>query len=450
MLEFVSTAYTKRQMPFPPTIQRIAVLLRLPLLAVIAFVFSVAVGCGVSQRQTPGPESLAATAQFAHAVSQYSPSGELAPGSANFRLFATIFDRVRDNYVDDVDDATLLTVAAQGMRDAYPDPNNANGDQLVKAAIRGMLGSLDDYSSYLDAGNYTAMRNLTNGQFSGIGIQIAKDDAFIKVISPIDDTPAAKAGLQPGDRVTHADGHSLAGLSLRDVVLQLRGPVDSPVVLTIVRDSAAPFDVRIVRAVVQIKAVQWKLDGAIGQIRIKTFSSRTTEEFLRAVAGIRAQAGAAGVAGYVVDLRNNPGGLFNQAVTVSDALLNDGEIVSTRGRLNRQSFTAVDGDITEGAPIVVLINEGSASASEILAGALRDHHRAQVVGTRSFGKGTVQTVLPLGDGEALKLTTARYYTPSGATVDGGIEPDMTRAQDKDRPGDEQMEAAYAILGVARP
>jgi carboxyl-terminal processing protease len=413
-------------------------------------VVSAVVGCAVARRQAPGPESLAATAQFAHAVSKYSPADKLAPDSANYRLFAKIFDRVRDYYVDDVDDAKLLTVAAQGMREAYPDPDSANGDQLVKAAIRRMLGSLDDYSSYLDAGHYTAMRNQTKGQFSGIGIQIAKDDEFIKVISPIDDTPAAKAGLQPGDRVTHADGQSLAGLSLRDVVLQLRGRVGSPVVLTIVRNSAAPFDVRIVRAVVHIKAVQWKLDGAIGKIRIKTFSSRTTHDFLRAVADIKAQAGVEGIAGYVVDLRNNPGGLFDQAVTVSDAILNEGEIVSTRGRLNHQSFAAIDGDITEGAPIVVLINEGSASASEILAGALRDHHRAQIVGTRSFGKGTVQTVIPLGDGAALKLTTARYYTPSGATVDGGIEPDIIRALDKDRPGDEQMEEAYAILGVARP
>jgi carboxyl-terminal processing protease len=437
-------------MRFSPTIQWISVLRRLPLIAVIAFMLSAVVGCVVTQRHSPGPESLAATARFAHTVSQYSHGDKLAPGSANYRLFAKIFDRVRDYYVDDVDDAALLTVAAQGMREAYPDPDRANGDQLVKAAIRRMLGSLDDYSSYLDAGNYTAMRNQTKGKFSGIGIQIAKDDEFIKVISPIDDTPAAKAGLQPGDRVTHSDGHSLAGLSLRDVVLQLRGRVGSQVILTIVRDGAAPFDVRIIRAVVHIKAVQWKLDGAIAQIRIKTFSSRTTHDFLRAVADIKGQAGAGGLAGYVVDLRNNPGGLFDQAVTMSDAILNEGEIVSTRGRLNSQSFAAVDGDITEGAPIVVLINEGSASASEILAGALRDHHRAKIIGTRSFGKGTVQTILPLGDGAALKLTTARYYTPSGATVDGGIEPDIIRALDKDRPGDEQMEEAYATLGVARP
>lgn len=418
--------------------------------AAIAIVLVAVAGCGVAQRKGPGPESLAATKQFARAVSEYSVGAEMAPGSVNFRLFAKIFDRIRNYYVDDVDDARLLRVAAQGMRDAYPNPSDASSQQLVRAAIRTMLGSLDDYSSYLDVRDYSAMREQTKGQFSGIGIQIAKDGEFIKVISPIDDTPAAAAGIKSGDLITHADGRSLAGLSLRDVVLRLRGRVGSPVVLKIARADLSPFNVRVVRAVVQIKAVRWKLDGAIGRIRVTTFSTRTTKAFLRAVAAIKAKAGDRELAGYIVDLRNNPGGLFDQAVTMSDALLNDGDIVSTRGRFVNQRFSAKKGDVTNGAPIVVLINEGSASASEILAGALRDHHRARIVGTRSYGKGTVQTILPLGEGDALKLTTARYFTPSGATVGKGIEPDVVIAMDKDRPGDEQMERAYAILSGAKP
>ena len=409
-------------------------------------VLAIVVGCGVVQRQSPGPESLAATEQFAEAVVKYSPvtGGKLEPKSVNFQLFATIFDRVRDYYVDDVDDSRLVMAATKGMRDAYPKPADASRNQLVRAAIQGMLGSLDPYSAYLDSGSYRAMRDQTKGRFSGIGIQITKDGDFIKVISPIDGTPAAVAGIKAGDLITHADGETLSGLSLREAVLRLRGPVGSKVVLALSRSGAPPFNVDIVRSVVRIKAVRWKLDDHIGYIRVTTFSSGTTREFVQAVRDIRTQAGG-GVVGFVVDLRNNPGGLLEQAITLSDLLLNDGDIVATRGRSHSQRYTASNGDVTYGAPIVVLINEGSASASEILAGALRDHHRATLVGTRSFGKGLVQTILPLGDGDALKLTTARYYTPSGQTVGKGIDPAVFVELDKDHPGDEQIDRAYAIL-----
>jgi carboxyl-terminal processing protease len=439
LLAFTYAAYNSE----PADIEAIKVFMkRFALLLVIV----AAVACGPAQRHSPAPESLAVTERFAQSVAQYSPGADvrLNPGSPNFQLFAKIVDRVRDYYVDDVDDTRLVLAAAKGMRDAYPEPADASREQLVRAAIQGMLGSLDPYSSYLDSSHYSAVRDQTKGRFSGIGIQITKESDFIKVISPIDDTPAALAGIKAGDLITHADGESLEGLSLRDAVTRLRGPIGSQVVLSLSRAGASPFNVRIVRSVVRIKAVRWKLDGHIGYIRVTTFSSNTTPEFLQAVREIRAQA-SGGVAGFVLDLRNNPGGLLEQAITLSDAILNAGDIVVTRGRSHRQRYTAVNGDVTNGAPIVVLINEGSASASEILAGALRDHRRATLVGTRSFGKGLVQTILPLGEGNALKLTTSRYYTPSGQTVGKGIDPTIVVELDKDHPGDEQVDRAYAIL-----
>ena len=414
--------------------------------ALYLIILAFAVGCGVMQGQSPAPESVAATEQFSEIVSHYSTGVgvKLGPESVNFKLFAAIIDRVRNHYVDNIDYSRLVGAATKGMRVAYPLPTDANHNQLVQAAIRGMLGDLDPYSSYLDARSYSEMRDQTKGRFSGIGIQVTKEGDFIKVISPIDGTPAAKAGIKAGDLITHADGATLSGLTLREAVARLRGPVGSDVTLTVLRLGEPSFDVYIVRSVVRIKAVRWKLDGHIGYIRITTFSSRTTREFVQAVHDIRAQAGG-GLAGYVLDLRNNPGGLLEQAITLSDALLNEGDIVLTRGRSHRQRYTAAHGDVTDGAPLVVLINKGSASASEILAGALRDHRRATLVGTRSFGKGSVQTILPLGNGDALKLTTARYYTPLGQTVGKGIEPSISVKLDEDHPGDEQIDRAYAIL-----
>ena len=414
--------------------------------ALYLIILAFAVGCGVMQGQSPAPESVAATEQFSEIVSHYSTGVgvKLGPESVNFKLFAAIIDRVRNHYVDNIDYSRLVGAATKGMRVAYPLPTDANHNQLVQAAIRGMLGDLDPYSSYLDARSYSEMRDQTKGRFSGIGIQVTKEGDFIKVISPIDGTPAAKAGIKAGDLITHADGATLSGLTLREAVARLRGPVGSDVILTVSRVGEPSFDVHIIRSVVRIKAVRWKLDGYIGYIRITTFSSRTTREFVRAVHDIRAQAGG-GLAGYVLDLRNNPGGLLEQAITLSDALLNEGDIVLTRGRSHRQRYTAAHGDVTDGAPLVVLINKGSASASEILAGALRDHRRATLVGTRSFGKGSVQTILPLGNGDALKLTTARYYTPLGQTVGKGIDPSISVKLDEDHPGDEQIDRAYAIL-----
>jgi len=416
----------------------------MPLFRIVLFVFlaTLLAGCGTVAR-APGPEARAAAESLA---AQADASGAVVRADApSFRLFAQVFDQVRTFYVDSVDDKVLLTAAAGGMRRAFPEPAAAGEDKLATAAINGMLGALDPYSAYLDPRNYGAVRNQTRGQFSGIGLQITRDNGAIKVISPIDDGPAAKAGIRPGDRITHADGRALAGLTLRQAVRLLRGPAGSRVVLTVARGTAPAFQVPITRALIHVKAVRWSLEGAVGYIRISSFTTSATDEFEAAVAAIRKKAGPA-LAGLVIDLRNNPGGLLEQSVTISDDLLQQGDIVSTKGRTYQQRFRAHQGDVTGGLPIVVLVNRGSASAAEILAGALKDHGRALLVGERTFGKGTVQTIIPLGHNDALKLTTARYFTPDGTSVDGGIPPNIAVAQDPDRPGDEQRERAVAELG----
>ena len=401
------------------------------------------VACG-GVRRAPGPEARAAASQLAVQARAETPVSR-----SRFLLFARVFDQVRTFYVRSVDDAALLAAAAAGMRDAYPEPAAVSDAKLVTAAIDGMLGSLDPYSAYLDRDSYRAVRDQTRGRFGGIGLQVTKEDNAIKVISPIDGTPAAAAGMRPGDRITHADGKPLGGLTLRAAVLRLRGLAGTRVLLTILRGDGAPFEVAIERALIEIKAVRWSLEDDIGYIRISTFNARATDEFVAAVHEIRAKAGAR-LAGFVIDLRNNPGGLLEQSVLISDVLLEEGEIVHTKGRSYQRRFEAEPGDITGGLPIVVLVNKGSASAAEILAGALRDHRRAILVGVRTFGKGSVQTIIPFGDNDALKLTTALYYTPSGASVEGGIAPDIVVVQDDDRDGDEQRQRAFAELNrIAR-
>ena len=319
-------------------------------------------------------------------------------------LFAEVFERVRSDYVEEVSDQTL-----------------------VEAAINGMLSSLDPHSSYLNAKNYKDMQVQTRGEFGGLGIEVTMENGLVKVVSPIDDTPAAKAGIKPNDFITHLDGEPVAGLSLPEAVEKMRGPVNSDIKLTIRREGKDPFDVTLTRAVVKIQSVKSHLEGEnIGYIRITSFNEQTDTGLQNAVKNLKQQAGNK-LVGYVLDLRNNPGGLLDQAIAVSDAFLERGEIVSTRGRRSEdaQRFNARPGDITNGLPIVVLINGGSASASEIVAGALQDHHRAVLLGTKSFGKGSVQTIIPLPGHGAMRLTTARYYTPSGRSIQAkGIEPDI--------------------------
>jgi carboxyl-terminal processing protease len=319
-------------------------------------------------------------------------------------LFAEVFERVRSDYVEEVSDETL-----------------------VESAINGMLSSLDPHSSYLNAKNYKDMQVQTRGEFGGLGIEVTMENGLVKVVSPIDDTPAAKAGIKPNDFITHLDGEPVAGLSLPEAVEKMRGPINSSIKLTIRREGKDPFDATLTRAVVKIQSVKSHLEGDnIGYIRITSFNEQTDSGLQSAVKSLKDKAGNK-LVGYVLDLRNNPGGLLDQAIAVSGAFLERGEIVSTRGRRpdDAQRYDAKSADLTNGLPIVVLINGGSASASEIVAGALQDHHRAILLGTKSFGKGSVQTIIPLPGHGAMRLTTARYYTPSGRSIQAkGIEPDI--------------------------
>lgn len=325
-------------------------------------------------------------------------------------LFGDIFERIRGQYVEEVE------------------PKD-----LIEAAINGMLTSLDPHSSFLPPDDFDDMQVQTRGEFGGLGIEVTQEDGFVKVVSPMDDTPAAAAGIQSGDFITQVNGETLMGLLLDEAVEKMRGPVGSEIVLTIVREGVAdPFDVSIIRDTIKLTAVRSRVVGDAIVLRVTTFNDQTypnLEEGLKK--SIEELGGIDNVSGIVLDLRNNPGGLLTQAIKVSDAFLEKGEIVSTRGRnpQDGERFNATGGDLAQGKPMVVLINGGSASASEIVAGALQDHRRAVVVGTKSFGKGSVQTLVPLrGDG-AMRLTTARYYTPSGRSIQAlGVSPDIVVKQ----------------------
>jgi carboxyl-terminal processing protease len=340
----------------------------------------------------------------------FLPAGMAAPqatsNSDTYRqldLFGEVFERVRADYVEEVSD-----------------------EQLIEAAINGMLSSLDPHSSYMNAKSFRDMQVQVRGEFGGLGIEVTMENGLVKVVSPIDDTPAARGGLKPGDYITHIDGEPVAGLSLNEAVEKMRGPVNSEIKLTVRREGRDPFDVKLTRAVIKIQSVKYHLEGDIGYIRITSFNEQADSGLQAAVKSLQAQAGGK-LSGIVLDLRNDPGGLLDQAIAVSDEFLEQGEIVSTRGRHPEDAarYNARPGDITNGLPMVVLINGGSASASEIVAGALQDHHRAVLLGTRSFGKGSVQTIIQLPGHGAMRLTTARYYTPSGRSIQAkGIEPDI--------------------------
>jgi carboxyl-terminal processing protease len=318
-------------------------------------------------------------------------------------LFGDVFERVRSDYVEEATD-----------------------EQLIEAAVNGMLTALDPHSGYMNAKRFDEMKVQTQGQFGGLGLEVTMDSGIVKVVSPIDDTPAYAAGIQPGDLITHIDGAQVQGMQLPEAVEKMRGPVGSSVRLTIRRGAEEPFDVSLTRAVIKIKSVRARLEGKVGVIRISSFSEQTEAGIEEAMEKLKAEAKGP-LQGLVLDLRNNPGGLLSQAVAVSDAFLERGEIVSTRSRKpeDSQRYNARTGDIAGGVPIVVLINGGSASAAEIVAGALQDQHRAILLGTKSFGKGSVQTIIPLTGHGAMRLTTARYFTPSGRSIQAvGIEPDI--------------------------
>jgi carboxyl-terminal processing protease len=339
--------------------------------------------------------------------------GATAAGTDTYRqlnLFGDIFERVRADYVEEPEEAAL-----------------------VEAAINGMLSSLDPHSSYLNAKDFRDMQVQTRGEFGGLGIEVTMEDDLVKVVTPIDETPAAEAGVLSGDLITHLDGEPVAGLTLRQAVDKMRGPVNTPITLTVIREGVdEPLEIKIVRDIITIKAVRHRVEEDIGYIRITQFNEQTSDSLDAAVTQLTQEIPADKLKGFVIDLRNNPGGLLDQAISVSDAFLDRGEVVSTRGRRSEetQRFTSRAGDITKGKPLIVLINGGSASASEIVAGALQDHRRATLVGSRSFGKGSVQTIIPLGRQGAIRLTTARYFTPAGRSIQAkGIDPDIEVIQE---------------------
>lgn len=327
-------------------------------------------------------------------------------------LFGDVFERVREGYVKKITD-----------------------EKLIEAAINGMLASLDPHSSFLNAKSYQDMQVQTRGEFGGLGIEVTMEGGYVKVVSPIDDTPAFRAGVKPGDLITHLDSEPVQGLTLAEAVERMRGKVNSDIVLTIRRAGREPFDVTITRAVIKIQSVRWRTEDKIGYVRITSFSEQTSDGVARAMKRIKEKLGSE-LQGVVLDLRNNPGGLLDQAIKVSDQFLERGEIVSTRTRRadDSQRFNAKAGDLAAKLPMVVLLNGGSASASEIVAGALQDHQRAIIMGTRSFGKGSVQTIIPLAGHGALRLTTAQYFTPSGRSIQAkGIDPDIEVIQARIEP-----------------
>ena len=357
---------------------------------------------------------LAAAAAIAFMLPGLPAGAQQAQGDSSetyrqLNLFGDVFERVRADFVEEVSD-----------------------EKLIENAINGMLSSLDPHSSYLNAKSFRDMQVQTRGEFGGLGIEVTMENGLVKVVSPIDDTPAFRAGLKPGDFITHLDKEPVQGMTLPEAVEKMRGRINSEIVLTIRREGREAFDVKLMRAVIKIQSVRWRVDGEIGYLRITSFNEQTMSGLERGIERIRDQLGS-NLKGFVLDLRNNPGGLLQQSVAVSDAFIERGEIVSTRSRRaeDAQRFNAKAGDLAKGLPMVVLINGGSASASEIVAGALQDHHRAIVMGTKSFGKGSVQTIIPLAGHGAIRLTTARYFTPSGRSIQAhGIDPDIVVPQAK--------------------
>jgi carboxyl-terminal processing protease len=345
-------------------------------------------------------------------------------------LFGDVFERVRADYVEAPDDA-----------------------KLVEAAVNGMLASLDPHSSYMDAKSFQDMQVQTRGEFGGLGIEVTMEENILKVVTPIDDTPAAKAGVRAGDVITALDGEPVQGLTLQQAVDKMRGPVNSPITIKVTREGVTdPIDIKIVRDVIRIRSVRAKKQGDdVGYVRITQFTEQTFDGLKKSLEDLAKEIGPDKLKGFIIDLRNNPGGLLDQAIAVSDAFLDRGEIVSTRGRSpdDIQRFSARSGDLTSGKPIIVLVNGGSASASEIVAGALQDHKRATILGTRSFGKGSVQTIIPLNANGALRLTTARYYTPAGRSIQAkGIEPEIEIKQNvpEDLKGKDETKGEAGLRG----
>ena len=346
-------------------------------------------------------------------------------------VFGDVFDIIKKNYVEDVNDK-----------------------EVIEYAINGMLQSLDPHSGYMNTEIYVEMQEETRGEFGGLGIEVTMENGYVKVISPIDDTPAAKAGIRPGDYITHIDDTGVLGLSLQDAVEMLRGPVGSNIIITIVRiGEEDPINVEIKRAIITVRAVRFNREGDVGYIRLISFSEQADKGIKNAVQSLTNEIGESNLVGFIIDLRSNPGGLLDQSAKVTDNFLDTGEIVSIKGRNKKDisRFSASRGDITDGKPIIVLINQGSTSASEIVAGALQDHKRAIILGEQSYGKGSVQTIFPLKDSSAIKMTTALYFTPSGDSIhEIGITPDIEvefiyEDESQEEAKDNQLEYALNLL-----
>ena len=382
--------------------------------------FAEAVGMDPYSLNEDGSRELA---RFNSVFATYASDSE---NTRQLKQFRDAYKRVRSAYVHQVTDAELVNAAIDGVEEKNPEPGSIPAKTLVETALDSMTASLDPHSAYLNPEEYKEMNLVMSGQFGGLGIKVMQENKLIKVISPIEDTPADRAGLKPGDLITHIDGQPVRDMSLREAVYAMRGEPGTSIRLTIQRAETANFDVPITRAIITVRPVKWRVENDIGYLRIVSFNEKVEDDVEEAMSQIRRRLGSSG-RGLVLDLRNNPGGALDQSLAVADDFLDDGVIVSIRGRdpAKDHAFAASSGDLSQGLPMVVLINAGSASASEIVAAALQDHGRATVMGKRSFGKGSVQTVMRLPVDGALKLTTALYYGPSGETIQAsGVEPDI--------------------------
>ena len=414
--------------------------------ALMGFVFLALASCTAP----PSPESFADNDLLADEIRNWRTASGAPPNPmpVNTHPFTRVVDTIRTSYVRPTDDRWLVQQAVTAMHERIKNPKDASDAEMVSAALHGMLNSLDPYSAFLDRGELNELRDEISGRFGGLGVRLTMRDGLATVIAAIENTPAFRAGIKSNDVITHADGVPLAGKTLPEIIDLLRGRPGSDVKLTLDRQgSASPITIALTRAIIHTHSVEARLVDDVGYVRIRVFTEGVAEDVEREVLRLKGEAGKK-LRGLVLDVRGNPGGLMQEAVRVSDLFLEEGRVVYTRSRNGGDNFDAKSGDLINGLPIVVLIDEGSASASEIVAGALQDNHRAILIGGRSFGKGSVQKIFSLPRGQGLKITTELYYTPSGRNVEGGIEPDLTVAQDETREGDEALDSAVArVIGL---
>ena len=409
---------------------------------IICFIALTVIGCdGVSRFPSDAGKSAARHLETEIArIGQASNGASLSISKADKMLFTAIFDTIQQNYVTEIDSLALVSAAVEGVRRTVTEKRHNQDDTLGEVAITAMLASLDPYSTYLDQEAYRILNEDLNGQFGGIGIRVTMEAGRLTVVAPLDNTPGKRAGILTGDIITHANGVALEGMSLFEATSYLKGPVDTAVVLQIERSKDQVFRIEVYRDIIQTNSVKWRVQNDVGYIRITNFDTKTVPLLKQAMTAFSAQTDTR-LRGIILDLRNNPGGALTAAVGVTDMFLQEGAVVNIRGRTAEQAYNADAGQMGEIYPMVVLINQGSASASEIVAGALHDNKRAVLMGEPSFGKGSVQTVFPLFKARGMKMTTAYYYTPLGKSVEGGIKPDITSKDDPTTELDETLDLA---------